>query len=122
MRALLVGLALTALTLPAAAAERFECSQIPHAQSFINGLKPGPNTRAAQQHLDAAKRARSDQQCIAELKKVDYYARRSAAADQRAGATRGAPHVQCADALHQNRPGGSDYKGPPVAGCPRRAF
>jgi len=26
--------------------------------------------------------------------------------------------VQCADALHQNRPGGSDYSGPPVAGCP----
>jgi predicted small secreted protein len=24
----------------------------------------------------------------------------------------------CADALHQNRPGGSDYHGPPVAGCP----
>jgi hypothetical protein len=26
--------------------------------------------------------------------------------------------VQCADALHQNRPGGSDYDGPPVPGCP----
>ena len=26
--------------------------------------------------------------------------------------------VQCADALHQNRPGGSDYTGPPVPGCP----
>jgi hypothetical protein len=23
----------------------------------------------------------------------------------------------CADPLHQNRPGGSDYRGPPVAGC-----
>jgi len=28
--------------------------------------------------------------------------------------------VQCADALHQDRPGGTDYYGPPVAGCPRR--
>jgi len=26
--------------------------------------------------------------------------------------------VQCADALHQGRPGGSDYHGPPVVGCP----
>jgi len=30
-----------------------------------------------------------------------------------------ARHVQCADWLHQNRPGGSDYHGPSVAGCPR---
>jgi hypothetical protein len=29
--------------------------------------------------------------------------------------------VRCADPLHQNRPGGSDYKGPPVPGC-RRAY
>jgi len=33
--------------------------------------------------------------------------------------TRAAPRraVQCADFLHQSRPGGSDYHGPPVAGC-----
>ena len=29
-----------------------------------------------------------------------------------------APGQQCADALHQDLPGGSDYYGPPVAGCP----
>jgi hypothetical protein len=28
--------------------------------------------------------------------------------------------TQCADALHQDRPGGTDYHGPPVAGCPYR--
>ena len=28
-------------------------------------------------------------------------------------------HVRCADWLHQSRPGGSDYHGPPVAGCRR---
>ena len=28
--------------------------------------------------------------------------------------------VQCADALHQDRPGGTDYHGPPVVGCPQR--
>lgn len=26
--------------------------------------------------------------------------------------------VQCADALHQDRPGGRNYYGPPVPGCP----
>jgi hypothetical protein len=30
-----------------------------------------------------------------------------------------ARHVRCADWLHQNRPGGSDYHGPPVKGCRR---
>jgi hypothetical protein len=28
------------------------------------------------------------------------------------------PPVQCADPLHQDRPGGSDYRGPPVPECP----
>jgi hypothetical protein len=31
-----------------------------------------------------------------------------------------APAVQCADALHQGRPGGTDYYGPPVPGCPQQ--
>lgn len=32
----------------------------------------------------------------------------------------GAPPVaECADKLHQDRPGGTDYYGPPVAGCPQ---
>ena len=29
-----------------------------------------------------------------------------------------APVGECADAWHQNLPGGTDYYGPPVAGCP----
>ena len=28
-----------------------------------------------------------------------------------------APAVLCADPLHQDRPGGTDYRGPPVPGC-----
>jgi hypothetical protein len=28
-----------------------------------------------------------------------------------------APVVRCADPLHQDRPGGTDYRGPPVPGC-----
>lgn len=28
------------------------------------------------------------------------------------------PQVICADPMHQNRPGGSDYSGPAVPGCP----
>ena len=87
------------------------CSQIPDAQNYLNGLRPGPNTRAAQHHLDLARAARSDAQCVSELRIVDRYAKRSAALDRRA------TRVLCADALHQNRPGGSDYRGPPVAGC-----
>lgn len=30
------------------------------------------------------------------------------------------PAVQCADAMHQSRPGGTDYNGPPIAGCPQQ--
>ncbi len=133
MRAMLAALATLCLATPALAAGQIACSQIPAAQHFVDGLKPGPNTKAAQQHLDAAKKAKSDQECVTELGHVNYYAKRSAAADKRVASaahkskkskrTASAPHragaVQCADAMHQNRPGGSDYKGPPVAGCKR---
>ena len=132
------------LATPALAADKIECSQIPDAQAFVDKLKPGPNTKAAQAHLDAAKAAKSDQECVTELGKVNYYAKRSAAADARANGkaapavtTKPAPPkataptatqpkvakakpavaVQCADPLHQDRPGGSDYRGPPVPGC-----
>jgi hypothetical protein len=30
--------------------------------------------------------------------------------------------IRCADPLHQNRPGGSDYKGPPIPECPRQPW
>jgi len=111
----------------AAVAAPLPCSEIPAAQRFIAGLRPGPNTTLAQRHLDAAKRATSPKVCDAELRQVDRYARRSAAADARAaqhGASAPKPNasgpVPCADLLHQDRPGGSDYHGPPVAGCPSR--
>ncbi|HTZ77804.1 MAG TPA: hypothetical protein VMC10_07845 [Stellaceae bacterium] len=78
--------ALAALLLPAAAlAAPIPCSDIPMAQKFIDTkLKPGPNTRAAQHHLDLAKKAKTESECSAELAEVDKYARRSAAADKRA--------------------------------------
>ncbi|HEV2162593.1 MAG TPA: hypothetical protein VGR52_10230 [Stellaceae bacterium] len=89
------------------------CAQLPQAADFVNTkLKPGPNTDAAKQHLAAAQNATSDQQCTAELRQVDYYAKRSLAADQHA-----ARHVKCGDVLHPTRPGGVDYRGPPVPGC-----
>ena len=122
---------LAAPTLAQAATSQITCSQIPDAQHFLDGLHPGPNTSAAQQHLDAAKRAAKagdDKQCVSELGRVNYYATRSADADKRAAAghtttARATPHhVLCADPLHQDRPGGSDYHGPPVAGCPRRTL
>ena len=112
-----------------AATSHITCSQIPDAQRFVGSLQPGPNTNAAQQHLDAAKRAAdagNDKQCVSELGRVNTYATRSAAADKRAAAhpasahtTTHHRHVVCADALHQNRPGGTDYHGPAVAGCAR---
>lgn len=110
---------------PAANGGPIACSQINDAQHFVDGLKPGPNTRAAQQHLDAAKsasKAGNDRQCVSELGRVNYYAKRSAAADARAAHHVSAHHrarrVVCADAMHQNRPGGTDYHGPAVPGCP----
>jgi len=128
-RILAIAALLLCLTPAAARAELLRCSQIPAAQRFVDGLKPGPNTRAAQRHLDAAKRATSDKACDKELRKVDKYARRSAAADKRGAAK--ATHkpareaerraaVPCADWAHQDRPGGTDYRGPPVPGCPSR--
>jgi hypothetical protein len=108
IRATLVALVFFA---PGLAQAAISCAQLPEAQHYVDQLRPGPNTSAAQRHLDLARAATSDGQCVSELSLVDKYARRSAAADRRAA------HVQCADFLHQDRPGGSDYRGPPVAGC-----
>ena len=119
-------LCLCALCPAGAVAAPIPCSDIPDAERFVDKLKPGPNTSAARRHLEAAKRASSAGECDKELRQVDKYARRSAAADKAASSK---PHKseprqtgrpQCADALHQDRPGGSDYHGPPVAGCPPR--
>lgn len=121
MRKIGLWLTLFAFLAPGMAAAAIPCSDLPQAEQFMTKLRPGPNTRAAQRHLEAAKRATSEKQCSAELQQVDKYARRSLAADKRAAAHGKHPAraAQCADALHQNRPGGSDYHGPPVAGCPR---
>jgi hypothetical protein len=110
---------------PPVLAAPIPCSDIPAAQHFVDGLRPGPNTREAQRHLDAAKRAKSEKDCDAELRQVDTYARRSAAADKAKAAAkpdapprkRAAAATPCADLMHQDRPGGTDYKGPKVADC-----
>lgn len=110
-----------ASALPAAAA--ISCSDIPAAQKFVDGLKPGPNTSKAKAHLDKARSASSDRQCVAELGQVNKYASASAAADKRVASRGSRPRprrVACADTLHQDRPGGTDYHGPAVPGCPRR--
>ncbi len=118
--------ALIAFT-PAVPAATLDCeTEVPAAQTFLEKLRPGPNTAAAQRHLDAAKAAPSAEACAAELRQVDIYVRRSQAADQHAAPPTGAgqanrpstARVQCADFFHQSRPGGSDYHGPPVPGCP----
>jgi hypothetical protein len=157
MRLIATTVAAFVILAPALPAAAMTCeTEIPAAQSFLDKLRPGPNTTAAQRHLDAARRATSADACVAELRQVDKYARRSQAADRRAaaprdesqaadqraaaprdasqaadqravapreeghGTRRSAARVQCADFLHQARPGGSDYHGPPVPGCPAR--
>jgi hypothetical protein len=113
MRAIAAMIVTLSLSAPAMAASGISCSQIPEAQAFVDKLNPGPNTERAQRHLDAAKRATSESGCVAELRQTNTYAKRSAAADRRS-ASRG---ERCADTLHQNRPGGSDYRGPPDTAC-----
>lgn len=116
---------LVAPCLPAAAeAAPIPCSDIPAAQQFVDGLQPGPDRTEAQRHLDLAKAAHSDAACDQELRQVDKYARAAIAAQNRVEAPKlapaTAPHAPCADLLHQDRPGGSDYHGPPVPDCPTR--
>jgi len=113
MRAIAMIFATVFLSAPAMAAG-FSCAQIPDAQAYVDKLRPGPNTEKAQHHLDAAKHASSDGRCVAELRQANTYARRSAAADHRM-ALRGTP--RCADTLHQDRPGGTDYHGPSGTAC-----
>jgi hypothetical protein len=157
MRVVLAAFVALLMAAPAFAASQITCSQIPAAQRFVSGLKPGPNTRAARHYLDAAKRAKSDRQCILDLGRVNYYAKRSAAADRRlkqhkakhgaakphesaprasqhaqaaradavrpakarAPAAKPTTRVKCADLLHESRPGGTDYRGPPQPSCAR---
>jgi hypothetical protein len=106
---------------PAKSQSRITCAQLPKAAEFVNTkLKPGPNTDAAKRHLEAAQHAASDAQCVAELRRVDYYAKRSMVADQHVAAAH--THVRCGDILHPTLPGGVDYRGPPVPGCPQVRF
>jgi hypothetical protein len=123
VRALTVTLAALTFLAPALPAAAMTCADVPKAQAFVDKLQPGPNTTAAQEHLNAAKAAGSETQCVAELRQVNKYAERSAAADKRKASGHTAAHrpvrrVQCADSLHQNRPNGTDYHGPRVPYCP----
>lgn len=66
-----------------AMAAPISCSELPKAEHFVaTRLKPGPNTRAAERHLAAARHAKSPAECSKELGLVDLYARRSLAADR----------------------------------------
>lgn len=72
------------LAAPGAARAAIRCSDLPKAERFVHErLKPGPNTRLAERHLAAAQNAHSSRGCAAELRRVDYYAKRSIAADRR---------------------------------------
>jgi len=125
VRALAFTLTAFAFLAPALPAAAMTCADVPAAQAFVDKLQPGPNTSAAQSHLNAARAAGSETQCVAELQQVNKYAQRSADADKRKAsgaasttARRPVRRVQCADTLHQNRPNGTDYHGPRVPYCP----
>lgn len=85
MRILRLALLASVLFAPGMASAAISCAvDLPKAERFVHGkLRPGPNTRLAERHLEAARRARSAGQCAAELRKVDFYAKRSVAADRR---------------------------------------
>jgi len=87
MRIVFAALIAAMLLAPALAQAQITCAQLPKAEAFVNTkLKPGPNTNAAKRYLEAAKHAKSNAQCVAALRKVDYYAKRSMAADKHAAA------------------------------------
>jgi hypothetical protein len=86
MKLILPTILAVSLLAPAAfAAPQISCSDIPRAQAFLHRLHPGPNTKAAWQHLNDAKRARSNHDCVEQLGAVNYFAKRSLAADRRRG-------------------------------------
>ncbi|MGH6988441.1 MAG: hypothetical protein ACREE3_00995 [Stellaceae bacterium] len=70
---------------PALAANQIRCSDIPRAEAFLKKLQPGPNTRRAWDHLREAKRAHNNHRCVEQLGAVNYFAKRSLAADRRMG-------------------------------------
>jgi hypothetical protein len=85
MRFLKVAALAAFLLAPGIARAAVTCADLPKAEAYVQDhLRPGPNTRLAQRHLEAARHARSDKDCQTELGRVNYYAKRSAAADARA--------------------------------------
>jgi hypothetical protein len=84
MRFLTVAALAAVLLAPGLASAAVSCSDLPKAEAYVHdNLRPGPNTRLALRHLAAARHARSDRQCRTELGRVNYYAKRSLAADAR---------------------------------------
>jgi hypothetical protein len=79
-----VAIAVLFAAAPAFAAGQITCSQLPHAEAFMHKLKAGPNTNEARRHLDMAKAAKSDQECVNELGAANYYAKKSMSADKAA--------------------------------------
>ena len=77
------------LATPGVALAAIPCSDLPKADQYIHErLHTVPNTRAAERHLEAARRARSERACSSELAQADRYAKRSLAADNAAAQRR----------------------------------
>ena len=86
-----------------AAAEPMACAGIAQAEHFLQGMRSGPEARAARRYLAEAKRARTEAACAAALRQVDIHTSRAEAADRRAAAREQAaaykgksPNMRCA--------------------------
>lgn len=93
------------------------CAQYGHAAQY-RGVQPSSSGNVAVYTCDGAATGGS-------VTATPPPPQGSSAPPAATSATPGAPTpltrpVQCADALHQDRPGGTDYHGPPVAGCPQQ--
>jgi peptidoglycan hydrolase-like protein with peptidoglycan-binding domain len=118
----------TATTSPAKSAAKviYDAQIALNKKGFAAGTpdgQMGPATRKAIQSFQYSQGMPSTGQLTDEVLDklgVDHAGvQLGAAAAPAAARTRAAPRraVQCADFLHQDRPGGSDYHGPPVRGC-----
>jgi hypothetical protein len=82
MRSLVIVCASAAALLAASPAFANCNSDIARVERSVDGLRSGPNTRAALRELDRAKASRSESACHRHVRQAATYADRSARADR----------------------------------------
>jgi hypothetical protein len=84
MRPFVLGCAAAAALFVAAPAFANCSSDIARVERSVEGLRSGPNTRAALRELDRARASRSESVCRSHVRQAATYADRSARADRAA--------------------------------------